>query len=250
MMADHRDHEAAPSATATAADLSNSSAGKEEGGHKEHSGQSQKSGGSSGSGGDDGDAKTIAAQEAADDKDLYALLNCSQHASPEQIKTEFMLLAKKHHPDRQVPATLETTQGAETSNPNVARPPPASESKAVHDTTERGTHVPISFTRLSRAYCILSDPSLRKQYDDWRAAGLNISFTQWQSAQMSSRLHFAMSTKKPLQLEEKQDQGKHGDEPSTKRPHTTVAAPSASATLQAFRQGQSPDAALRNFRGW
>ncbi|KRY14553.1 DnaJ -like protein subfamily C member 12 [Trichinella patagoniensis] len=63
----------------------------------------------------------------------------------EQIVAEFRVRAKKIHPDK----------------------------------NSKSTSANEDFARLSRAKEILTDPHLRKSYDLWRNAGLNIPFDDW-----------------------------------------------------------------------
>ncbi|OUC44929.1 putative DnaJ domain protein [Trichinella nativa] len=63
----------------------------------------------------------------------------------EQIVAEFRVRAKKLHPDK----------------------------------NSKSTSANEDFARLSRAKEILTDPHLRKSYDLWRNAGLNIPFDDW-----------------------------------------------------------------------
>ena len=63
--------------------------------------------------------------------DLYNLLNCPADADSKEIKKEYYRVAMVHHPDKN----------------------PSSEAK-------------MKFQEIARAYQILSDPVLRKKYDD------------------------------------------------------------------------------------
>ncbi|CAO3634664.1 unnamed protein product [Mucor hiemalis] len=80
------------------------------------------------------------------EEDLYAILNCVDTSSPEQIKTEYKRLILLHHPDKK-------TQ--ESSEQNHA------------------------FDRIKAAYDIVGDSSNRALYEQWRASSLLIPFSEF-----------------------------------------------------------------------
>ncbi|KRZ97204.1 Structural maintenance of chromosomes protein 1A, partial [Trichinella sp. T8] len=90
------------------------------------------------------DNKMDLSQYAAND-DYYNILGCDASSTMEQIVAEFRVRAKKLHPDK----------------------------------NSKSTSANEDFARLSRAKEILTDPHLRKSYDLWRNAGLNIPFDDW-----------------------------------------------------------------------
>lgn len=79
-------------------------------------------------------------------EDLYAILNCVDTSSPEQIKTEYKRLALLHHPDKQASQSGEQSQ---------------------------------AFDKIKAAYDILGDPANRALYERWRASSLVIPFSEF-----------------------------------------------------------------------
>ncbi|KAI8356727.1 DnaJ domain-containing protein [Choanephora cucurbitarum] len=77
-----------------------------------------------------------------DKSDLYAILNCVDTSSPEQIKTEYKRLALLHHPD-----------------------------KTLSESNE--------FEKIKAAYEIIGDPRNRALYDKWRNSSLLIPFSEY-----------------------------------------------------------------------
>lgn len=66
-------------------------------------------------------------------EDLYAILKCSSDAPAEEIRRQYRILAKIHHPDSQ-----------------------SNENQSDHS---------LSFIKVNNAYKVLSDVQLRKEYD-------------------------------------------------------------------------------------
>ncbi|KAF7722816.1 hypothetical protein EC973_002661 [Apophysomyces ossiformis] len=75
-------------------------------------------------------------------EDLYAILNCVDSSTQEQIKTEYKLLALRYHPDK---------------SPNDAE----------------------TYQRIKTAYDIVGNPARRALYDRWRLSGLHIPFSDY-----------------------------------------------------------------------
>ncbi|KAI8066971.1 dnaJ-like protein subfamily C member 12 [Gilbertella persicaria] len=75
-------------------------------------------------------------------EDLYAILNCVDTSSPEQIKTEYKRLALIHHPDKSLSQTKE-------------------------------------FEQIKAAYEIVGNPQTRALYDKWRNSSLIIPFSEY-----------------------------------------------------------------------
>ena len=88
----------------------------------------------------------------------------------EQIKTEFLLLARKHHPDKQdrpgeAAATKRSeTEAEETTQVNTDARVGSAKHAAPLSSQSSSAQGHIAFSRLSRAYRVLSDPSLRCAY--------------------------------------------------------------------------------------
>ena len=97
--------------------------------------------------------------------DFYVILGCDESSSLEQITKEYHVRAKMYHPDK---------------------------SNSSEDT----------FTKLNKAYEILSNQETRQIYNSWRVAGLNIPFDSWLSLQsrFKSSMHFT-SEKKQLSID-------------------------------------------------
>ncbi|KAI8355567.1 hypothetical protein BD560DRAFT_407198 [Blakeslea trispora] len=74
--------------------------------------------------------------------DLYAILNCVDTSSPEQIKTEYKRLALLHHPDK----TSSTSK---------------------------------EFEKIKAAYEIIGDPRNKALYDKWKNSSLLIPFSEY-----------------------------------------------------------------------
>uniref|UniRef100_A0A1B0CQR3 Putative molecular chaperone n=1 Tax=Lutzomyia longipalpis TaxID=7200 RepID=A0A1B0CQR3_LUTLO len=79
------------------------------------------------------------------DEDFYALLNCDEHSSVEQIQAEYKVLALQYHPDK-------------NSGDKEAE---------------------AKFQQLKEAKEILCDPEKRANYDKWRHSGISISYKNW-----------------------------------------------------------------------
>lgn len=77
------------------------------------------------------------------DKDFYAVLGVAKDVTPAELKKTYRKLARQHHPD---------------SNPGNAK----AEAK---------------FKEISEAHSVLSDPELRKEYDQVRAMGSGARFS-------------------------------------------------------------------------
>ncbi len=75
----------------------------------------------------------------ASQKDYYEILGINEHASADEIKKTYRVLAKKYHPD---------------TNPN---------NKAAEE----------KFKEISEAYYVLSDPKKRGEYDAYKKSGFS-----------------------------------------------------------------------------
>jgi len=107
------------------------------------------------------------------EKTLYEILGCAESAIKEQITAEFRHRVKSCHPDK-------------------------------IDDKEAN----IKYDRLLYAYQILSDDKKRKDYDNWLASGLCITYATWLEKQKSGHtsLHFvSKNMKKTLMIESEQD---------------------------------------------
>ncbi|KAJ1984724.1 DnaJ sub C member 12 [Dimargaris verticillata] len=80
--------------------------------------------------------------------DLYTVLNCSPHSTPEQITAEYRAKLLTCHPDK-------------------------FSGQAYDDST---------FIQVRQAYVILSDPLERAKYDTWQQSGLALSYPRWRES--------------------------------------------------------------------
>ncbi|KAL7427329.1 hypothetical protein ACHAXH_002348 [Discostella pseudostelligera] len=81
-------------------------------------------------------------------KDLYRLLRISRTATQQEIKQSYLQIALTLHPDRHAPASAAAAAASGTDDNN----------------NEMKTE---EFKKVSEAYGILRDRSLRSQYDQW-----------------------------------------------------------------------------------
>uniref|UniRef100_A0A915K3S7 J domain-containing protein n=1 Tax=Romanomermis culicivorax TaxID=13658 RepID=A0A915K3S7_ROMCU len=77
-------------------------------------------------------------------KNYYTILGCAENSSIDQIMKEYKIRAVQCHPDKS-----DDYYSAE------------------------------KFTLLHRAKEVLTDPTLKKEYDSWLKCGLSISFDEW-----------------------------------------------------------------------
>lgn len=96
-----------------------------------------------------------------EEEDYYALLNCDENSTVEQINTEYKYLALLYHPDK--------NQG---------------DKKAEKE-----------FQLLKHAKEVLCDPEKRRNYDKWKSSGIAISYKQWEN--MKDSVHQTMHWSTP-----------------------------------------------------
>ncbi|CAO1426852.1 unnamed protein product [Diamesa hyperborea] len=103
-------------------------------------------------------------------EDFYALLNCNENSSVEQIQTEFKILALQFHPDK----------------------------------NEGNKDAEVKFQQLKEAKEILCDPERRSNYDKWRGSGLQITYKNWVGMKDSvhQSMHWATPKTKDRMLPE------------------------------------------------
>ena len=116
------------------------------------------------------------------EEDFYALLGCDPSASPEQITAEYKARVKDCHPDknRADPASQEKFQ------------------KLLRVSTTLFIRNPyfrynVSIEKAKESLC---DPRERKMYDDWRSAGIAMSYGQWRALKDSVKTSMHWATPK------------------------------------------------------
>ncbi|XP_055524121.1 J domain-containing protein [Wyeomyia smithii] len=104
------------------------------------------------------------------DEDFYALLNCDENSSVEQIQAEYKVLALQYHPDKNA-----GDKDAEAM-----------------------------FQKLKEAKEILCDPERRANYDKWRSSGIQISYKNWvgMKEHVQQSMHWATPKTKDRMLPE------------------------------------------------
>jgi len=86
---------------------------------------------------------------------FYDILGCDKSSTFEQINAEYKIKAVQYHPDK----------------------------NAEQEATEK-------FKRLQNAKQVLTDPSLRNQYDKWLNCGLPVTFEDWMNKKLFTSLHW------------------------------------------------------------
>jgi curved DNA-binding protein CbpA len=103
-------------------------------------------------------------------EDYYAILNCNEHSTKEQIIAEFRRRSLECHPDRF----------------------PGDETKYRE------------FIMLKKAYDVLKDDNERKEYDKWRRLGIQIPYEMWRilPKEAHSSIHWRPKDPEPLRLKD------------------------------------------------
>lgn len=104
------------------------------------------------------------------EEDFYAMLNCDENSTVEQIQAEYKVLALQHHPDKNA-----GDKDAEAM-----------------------------FQKLKDAKEILCDPERRANYDKWRSSGIQISYKNWvgMKEHVQQSMHWATPKTKDRMLPE------------------------------------------------
>lgn len=117
-----------------------------------------------------GGVDSIISYKRNPDEEFYAMLNCDENSSVEQIQAEFKILALQFHPD-----------------------------KNSGDKESEG-----KFQKLKEAKETLCDPEKRANYDKWRNSGIAMSYKNWlgMKEHVGQSMHWATPKTKDRMLEE------------------------------------------------
>ncbi|KAL5019397.1 hypothetical protein ScPMuIL_005119 [Solemya velum] len=134
--------------------------------------------------------EAIFAHEKKDEDDFYFILGCNETSTPEQITTEYRARVLDCHPD-----------------------------KHPEDPTAGGR-----CAVLQRAKDVLTDPTERKKYDQWRNSGIAISYSDWCAHRSAIHTSMHWATKKTKPMLNSCEENHHGAEknPSDAPTHYTV----------------------------
>uniref|UniRef100_D3TRX1 J domain-containing protein n=1 Tax=Glossina morsitans morsitans TaxID=37546 RepID=D3TRX1_GLOMM len=104
------------------------------------------------------------------DEDFYAMLNCDESSTVEQIQSEYKILALQYHPDK-------------NSGDKEAE---------------------AKFQKLKDAKETLCDPEKRANYDKWRNSGIAMSYKNWlgMKEHVGQSMHWATPKTKDRMLPE------------------------------------------------
>ncbi|XP_017469564.1 PREDICTED: J domain-containing protein isoform X1 [Rhagoletis zephyria] len=104
------------------------------------------------------------------DEDFYAILNCDENSSVEQIQAEYKVLALQYHPDK----------------------------------NDGDKDAEIKFQKLKEAKETLCDPEKRANYDKWRNSGIAMSYKNWlgMKEHVGQSMHWATPKTKDRMLPE------------------------------------------------
>ena len=140
---------------------------------------------------------------------FYHVLNCSRLSTPDQIKTEYKLLALSLHPDKH--ALMKDQPGTQSESEELKT----------------------KFLQVEEAKRVLLDPELRKGYDVWLDCGLCITYGQWcEVSQRKQNMHWGRAEDRvPRVMEES---GRQGESARQSQGWTSHSDP----TIDAFRKGK------------
>ncbi|XP_063445299.1 dnaJ homolog subfamily C member 12-like [Mytilus trossulus] len=148
--------------------------------------------------------------EPDEEEDFYKILGCNEHSNTVQITTEYKARVLSCHPDKH----------------------PGDESKDKQ------------FRLLQRAKDVLCDEEKRKRYDQWKNAGISMSFSQWCSLRDSvqTSMHWGSVKTKPMIENDKPETTQHNFKKSD-FDHVTI------STHQDWNRDE-PSEMLRKFRNY
>lgn len=156
------------------------------------------------------------------EEDFYAMLNCDENSTVEQIQAEYKVLALQHHPDKNA-----GDKDAE-----------------------------VMFQKLKDAKEILCDPERRANYDKWRSSGIQISYKNWvgMKEHVQQSMHWATPKTKDRMLPETAGGAGSGLSAGQPNPAHRRASEGGAALYYGGRKGEwgqeNPSEVVNKFRNY
>ncbi|XP_019552006.3 J domain-containing protein [Aedes albopictus] len=156
------------------------------------------------------------------EEDFYAMLNCDENSTVEQIQAEYKVLALQHHPDKNA-----GDKDAEAM-----------------------------FQKLKDAKEILCDPERRANYDKWRSSGIQISYKNWvgMKEHVQQSMHWATPKTKDRMLPETAGGAGSGLSAGQPNPAHRRASEGGAALYYGGRKGEwgqeNPSEVVNKFRNY
>lgn len=156
------------------------------------------------------------------EEDFYAMLNCDENSTVEQIQAEYKVLALQHHPDKNAGDK---------------------EAEAM-------------FQKLKDAKEILCDPERRANYDKWRSSGIQISYKNWvgMKEHVQQSMHWATPKTKDRMLPETAGGAGSGLSAGQPNPAHRRASEGGAALYYGGRKGEwgqeNPSEVVNKFRNY
>jgi len=100
------------------------------------------------------------------EESYYKLLNCVPTSNKDQITAEYRVLAKQYHPDKKKDTSDEDAEN------------------------EKNKSSSDMYLKITKAYKVLSDDLLRKDYDKWMNSGLCVTYEKW--TELSKATHTSL----------------------------------------------------------
>lgn len=122
--------------------------------------------------------KKLATTPTPSNPDLfYSILGCTEDSTPEQISAEYKAQCLSLHPDKQPTINVQDDGTDNEASKNASR---------------------LQWDQLQQAYKVLSDATLRKSYNSWRNAGLDVDFELWNKMEQAGHcIHFGARVTNP-----------------------------------------------------
>nr|XP_019552006.2 J domain-containing protein [Aedes albopictus] len=156
------------------------------------------------------------------EEDFYAMLNCDENSTVEQIQAEYKVLALQHHPDKNA-----GDKDAEAM-----------------------------FQKLKDAKEVLCDPERRANYDKWRSSGIQISYKNWvgMKEHVQQSMHWATPKTKDRMLPETAGGAGSGLSAGQPNPAHRRASEGGAALYYGGRKGEwgqeNPSEVVNKFRNY